>query len=254
MLPCRGILKERTDRRDRRAWHKDEAAQEELKGAIEAVLHELHNEHHEVPFLAQYRKEVRSKFSRACERSMGGSAEQQPASLQPAGHAKNSMQYRKAACSERPALHSMQTAGTLHGKWDVRACAVPCSTRISGETQLCRVSLQGHCAAWPHRTPSCKTPLFTPALLLHSVMAAHAGPAICTDTLETATAILKLCNGKCSKCSLRAILLPVQICGELLCFDHEREAAATTRQSSRSDFPAGTMQVRHPVQPVPTCA
>ena len=64
MLPCRGILKERTDRRDRRAWHKDEAAQEELRGAIEAVLHELHNEHHEVPFLAQYRKEVRSKFSK----------------------------------------------------------------------------------------------------------------------------------------------------------------------------------------------
>ena len=44
---------------------------------------------------------------------------------------------------------------------------------------------------------------------------------------------------------LRAVLLPVQICGELLCFDHEREEAATTRQSSRSDFPAGTMQVCH---------
>ena len=117
MLPCRGILKERTDRRDRRAWHKDEAAQEELKGAIEAVLHELHNEHHEVPFLAQYRKEVRSKPCFQGKWAVDGRfSRQQRAKLRPARHTKDLLHYRKLVHSERPTLHSMHAAGTSHGK------------------------------------------------------------------------------------------------------------------------------------------
>ena len=200
MLPCRGILKERTDRRDRRAWHKDEAAQEELKGAIEAVLHELHNEHHEVPFLAQYRKEVRSKCPRAPAHLMGESAEQQRAKSWLAGRAKNSM-YTKVVRSERPALHSMHAAGTSHGKWDVRACAVPSSTRLlRGGTavQGCSAGgnvLPGRTAVFHRRLP-CSYQLYCCI-----EQYAQVRPAACTDMLETVIALLKLCSDKCPECS-----------------------------------------------------
>ena len=41
-------------------WRADEGAQEALRGSIQAVLVELFDRHHEVPFIASHRKAVRA--------------------------------------------------------------------------------------------------------------------------------------------------------------------------------------------------
>ena len=42
-------------------WRADEGAQEALRGSIRAVLVELFDRHHEVPFIACHRKAVRAR-------------------------------------------------------------------------------------------------------------------------------------------------------------------------------------------------
>ena len=59
--PCCRAVREKRSSSAQQRWLADEAAQEALRGSIRAVLVELFERHHEVPFIACHRKAVRAR-------------------------------------------------------------------------------------------------------------------------------------------------------------------------------------------------